>query len=78
MRDKNGTNMGIVTNAGGPVGMAADALGRWGAEPGVLAPETLRQLEEILPRHWSGSNPIDTMGDASPERYLQVVRLTTA
>jgi acetyltransferase len=71
-----GGALGIITNAGGPGVMAADALGRWGAEPGVLAPETLRQLEEILPRHWSRANPIDILGDASPERYLQVVRLT--
>ena len=71
-----GGALGIITNAGGPGVMAADALARWGAEPGVLAPETLRQLEEILPRHWSRANPIDILGDASPERYLQVVRLT--
>lgn len=70
-----GGNLGIITNAGGPAVMAVDALARWRAEPGVLAPETLAQLDEVLPAHWSRANPIDILGDAPPERYLQVVRL---
>ena len=70
-----GGALGIITNAGGPGVMAVDALGRWQAEPGVLAAETLAQLDEILPSHWSRANPIDILGDAPPERYLQAVRL---
>jgi acetyltransferase len=70
-----GGALGIITNAGGPGVMAVDALARWQAEPGVLAPETLAQLDETLPAHWSRANPIDILGDATPERYQQAVRL---
>ena len=70
-----GGALGIITNAGGPGVMAVDALARWQAEPGVLTAETLAQLDEILPSHWSRANPIDILGDASPERYQQAVHL---
>ncbi len=67
--------LAIITNAGGPGIMAVDALGRWQTEPATLEPKTLAKLEEILPPYWSRSNPVDILGDASPDRYLQVVRL---
>ena len=69
-----GGALAIITNAGGPGVMAVDALGRWQMEPAVLGSETLTQLDEIMP-HWSRSNPVDIQGDATPERYLQAVRL---
>ncbi len=34
-----------------------------------LSPETLAQLDQLLPPHWSRQNPIDILGDATPERY---------
>ncbi len=70
-----GGALAIITNAGGPGVMAVDALARWQMEPAVLAPETLAQLDEVLPPHWSRSDPIDVLGDAPPERYQQAVRL---
>jgi len=70
-----GGALAIITNAGGPAVMAVDALARWQMEPAVLGSETLTQLDEILPSHWSRSNPVDILGDAEPERYLQAVRL---
>src|SRR5574340_421311 len=69
-----GGALAIITNAGGPGVMAVDALARWQMEPAVLAPETLAQLDEVLPPHWSRSDPIDVLGDAPPERYQQAVR----
>ena len=70
-----GGALAIITNAGGPGVMAVDALGRWQMEPGVLEAETMAQLDEVLPSHWSRGNPVDIQGDATPERYLQAVRL---
>ncbi len=70
-----GGALAIITNAGGPGVMAVDALGRWQMEPGVLEAETMAQLDEALPPHWSRGNPVDIQGDATPERYLQAVRL---
>lgn len=63
----------IVSNAGGPAVMAADAMNDYQLEPAVLSPQTLSRLDEILPHFWSRANPIDILGDASPERYLAVV-----
>jgi len=63
----------IVSNAGGPAVMAADALADYGVEPAALAPETTARLAEILSPMWSGGNPVDIRGDASPQRYLEVI-----
>ena len=65
----------IVTNSGGPAVMATDALADYGVEPGVLNPETIEKLNQILPAHWSHGNPIDMLGEASPETYRQVVEI---
>jgi len=70
-----GPRLGIITNAGGPGVMAADALAEYGAEPARLEPGTIEQLNELLPPCWSHSNPIDILGDASPERYAKAVDL---
>ena len=68
-----GPRLGIITNAGGPGVMAADALAEYGVEPSRLEPGTVEQLNELLPPFWSHSNPIDVLGDASPERYAKAV-----
>jgi acetyltransferase len=65
--------LAIITNAGGPGVMAADALFDYGVDPVALRPETIQKLDELLPPHWSRTNPIDILGDATPERYQQVV-----
>ncbi len=64
-----GPGLAIITNAGGPGVMAADAL----FDPVPLRPETIQKLDEFLPPYWSQTNPIDILGDASPERYQKVV-----
>ncbi len=63
----------IVSNAGGPAVMAADALGDHGVELAGLSAETTAQLEQILSPLWSRANPVDIRGDATPHRYLAVV-----
>ncbi len=65
-----GGGLGIITNAGGPGVMAIDALAGWRAEPAVLSPETVNQLNGFLPPFWSHNNPVDILGDATDERYL--------
>jgi acetyltransferase len=65
--------LAIITNAGGPGVMAADALFDYGVDPVALRPETIRKLDEFLPPYWSHTNPIDILGDATPERYQRVV-----
>ncbi len=68
-----GPGLAIITNAGGPGVMAADALFDHGVDPVALRPETIQKLDELLPPHWSRTNPIDILGDATPERYQRVV-----
>jgi acetyltransferase len=68
-----GNRMTIVTNAGGPGVLATDALINTGGELAELAPETIAQLNTILPPNWSHNNPIDILGDANPERYTKAL-----
>ena len=70
-----GPRLAIVTNAGGPGVMATDTLARNGLEPAPLDPETLRRLDAFLPPFWSRGNPIDILGDASPERFRQTLEV---
>ncbi len=70
-----GPRLAIVTNGGGPGVMATDTLARAGLAPAPLAPETLRRLDAFLPPFWSRNNPIDILGDASPERYRQTLEV---
>jgi acetyltransferase len=65
--------LAIITNAGGPGVMAVDMLQDYGQAPAVLSSETFQKLDQVLPAYWSRSNPVDIMGDASPERYLKAV-----
>jgi acetyltransferase len=61
--------LAIVSNAGGPAVMAADALLARGGTLAELGPETLSALDEELPAAWPHANPVDVLGDAQPERY---------
>ena len=74
----HGPNLTIVTNAGGPGVLAADALTSSGGESGALltslAVHTRESLDRVLPAHWSHGNPIDVLGDAGPQRYALAVR----
>lgn len=70
----NGPRLGIVTNAGGPGVIAADALEDWGYRPAVLSDQTIERLNSFLPPHWSRGNPVDIIGDATPERYQNAIR----
>ena len=72
-----GPRLAIVTNAGGPGVLATDALISEGGELAELSAETLEQLNQILPPHWSRHNPIDILGDADAERYAKTVEIVT-
>ncbi|MDF1614740.1 acetate--CoA ligase family protein [Desulfurivibrio dismutans] len=63
----------IITNAGGPGTMAADAVEQAGLQVAALDQNTAAALREKLPRAASVGNPIDVLGDAEPERYAAAV-----
>ncbi|PYV30564.1 MAG: acetyl CoA synthetase subunit alpha [Acidobacteria bacterium] len=70
-----GPRLAIVTNAGGPGVLAADALLTHGGELAPLAPETMSALNAILPPHWSHNNPVDILGDSDADRYAKAVEV---
>lgn len=70
-----GKRIAIVTNAGGPGVLSADAADRYGLELAQLSDETLSKLNDVLPRVWSHNNPVDVIGDATPERYRDALNI---
>ena len=71
-----GNRVAIITNAGGPGIMAADAVELAGMQIGRLTDQLGKELAAKLPAAASVNNPIDVLGDADPERY--VMALNTA
>ncbi|RJS85304.1 CoA-binding protein [Candidatus Bathyarchaeota archaeon] len=64
-----GRNVSIITNAGGPSIVAADACFKYGLNMAWLSPNTVEKLRSKLPEEASWTNPIDVLGDAPAERY---------
>ena len=70
-----GPRLTIVTNAGGPGVLATDALIMGGGELSELTPATMEAYNAVLPATWSHNNPVDIIGDASPERYAKALEI---
>ena len=68
-----GNRVAIITNAGGPGIMAADAVENSGMEVAVLSNSIATALKKKLPDAASVGNPIDVLGDAEPNRYVMAV-----
>jgi acetate---CoA ligase (ADP-forming) len=64
-----GGNVAVITNAGGPGIMAADAIERQGLQFAKLSEETVARLASKLPSAANVHNPIDILGDAMADRY---------
>lgn len=70
-----GPRLAVVTNAGGPGVMAADALIAANGVLAKLSQETLARLDETLPPCWSHGNPVDVLGDARSKRLAKAVEI---
>lgn len=70
-----GPHLTILTNAGGPGVLAVDALITNGGKLAEISQESMKKFNEILPPQWSHNNPVDILGDASPERYAQSLEI---
>lgn len=68
----------IITNAGGPGIMAADAVEKSGLKVAILENRTITLLREKLPRESAVNNPIDVLGDADPGRYGDAIKSAQA
>ncbi|MEN6336453.1 MAG: acetate--CoA ligase family protein, partial [Phycisphaerales bacterium] len=64
-----GRNVVVITNAGGPGIMAADAIEQRGLTFAKLSDETKKKLAEKLPAAANVHNPVDVLGDALADRY---------
>lgn len=72
-RKLNGNRLAILTNGGGMGVLATDTLAEKNGRLAQLSPETIAQLNTILPPTWSGANPVDIIGDADGERYAEAM-----
>ena len=70
-----GERLVILTNGGGPGVMATDALVAAGGAMAQLSDDTLRRLDAVLPATWSRANPVDIIGDAPAERYVEALKI---
>jgi acetyl coenzyme A synthetase (ADP forming)-like protein len=64
-----GRRVAVITNAGGPGIMAADAIERNKLEFAKLSEETIATLKTKLPAAANFHNPVDILGDALADRY---------
>ncbi|MCL5784088.1 MAG: CoA-binding protein [Patescibacteria group bacterium] len=64
-----GDKVAIISNAGGPAVISADAVISEGLKLAEFDTETHEKLLEILPRYAGILNPVDVLGDALADRY---------
>ncbi len=70
-----GDRVAIITNAGGPGVLSADAAAKHRLTLATLSEQTLAALNEVLPSVWSHGNPVDVIGDATPQRYRDALEI---
>jgi acetate---CoA ligase (ADP-forming) len=73
-----GRRVAIVTNAGGPGILAADACQAHGLTVAQLSGATTAALRAFLPREASVENPVDMLASASAEHYERAMRAVLA
>jgi acetyltransferase len=65
----------LVTNGGGAGVLAADEVARHDLDLAPLPEDLKRALDAVLPPNWSRANPVDLIGDAPVQRYVDALRL---
>jgi acetyl coenzyme A synthetase (ADP forming)-like protein len=70
-----GNRVGIVTNAGGPGIMCADACEAVGLEVPELPEEVRSKLRASLPPEASLANPVDMIATAGSDQYREVIKV---
>lgn len=71
----SGNRLAIITNGGGPGVMAIDRAVDLGVSVASLSAATIERLNQVLPATWSHNNPVDIIGDATPQRYHDAVAI---
>ena len=70
-----GKRVAILTNAGGPGILCADACASEGLEVPAFAPETQERLRSLLPAEASIANPVDMIASATPRQYREAMEI---
>lgn len=73
-----GPRIAVITNAGGPGIMAADAIENIGLSFAGISPGAQKKLREFLPAAANVANPIDILGDAPAEVYGKTLKIILA
>ena len=78
LKSRPGKRLAILTNGGGIGVLAVDRLAELGGIPAAMTPAIREKLDAMLPPTWSGSNPVDIIGDADPARYAAALEVLLA
>ena len=70
-----GKRLAILTNGGGIGVLAVDRLSELGGVPAPLSAAIRAKLDAVLPPTWSGSDPVDIVGDADQARYAAALEV---
>lgn len=70
-----GNRVGIITNAGGPAILCADACEARGLEVPVLSEASQNKLRAFLPAGAGLGNPVDMIASAPAEHYSQAIEI---
>src|ERR1041385_2279395 len=69
----NGRRVGIITNAGGPAILCADACEARGLEVPLLTETSQQKLRSVLKREAGVSNPVDMIASATAKQYREAI-----
>ncbi|MFN3351342.1 bifunctional acetate--CoA ligase family protein/GNAT family N-acetyltransferase [Pseudorhodoplanes sp.] len=72
-RGIEGNRLAILTNGGGFGVLAVDSLVDQGYRPAGLSDEATARLDAAMPPIWSRANPVDIIGDADAQRYIDAL-----
>ncbi len=70
-----GDRVCVITNAGGPGIMAADAAETIGLKMVSPSDASKEKLRAVLPPTAAFGNPVDVIGDAEPDRYIKAFEI---
>lgn len=73
-RDNRGRDLMVMTNGGGAGVMVADAASALGVTLARPGEALMQRLNTVLPANWSHGNPIDIIGDAPAQRYVDTFK----
>lgn len=72
-RDNRAAELMVMTNGGGAGVMVADAAAALGVPLALPGDALMQRLDAVLPANWSHGNPIDIIGDAPAQRYVDTL-----